>query len=45
MRPEQKEISEASFCKYLNELKDYAKKHADKKILLITLGASHGFLT
>ncbi len=45
MRPEQKKISEASFCKYINELEDYAKKHVDKKILLITLGASHGFLT
>ena len=45
MRPKQSEISKASFSKYINELEEHAKEHADKKILIITFGASHGFLT
>ena len=45
MRPKHLEISKASFMEYVNDLKNYAKKYTDKKILLITLGASHGFLT
>jgi hypothetical protein len=44
MRPKRLEISKASFSEYINTLKVYAKKHAYKKVLLITLGSSHGFL-
>ena len=43
MRPNNLEISKASFSDYVKALKNYAKQHPDKKILLITLGASHGF--
>jgi prefoldin subunit 5 len=45
MRQKHLEMSKASFMEYINDLKNYAKQHTDKKILLITLGASHGFLT
>ena len=43
MRPNHLEVSKASFSDYVKALKNYAKQHPDKKILLITLGASHGF--
>ena len=43
MRPNNLEISKASFSDYVKALKNYAKQHPDKKILLITLVADHGF--
>ncbi len=37
------DLSQADFEKYIVELKSYANKNQDKRILFYVFGSSHGF--
>ncbi len=43
MLPQHRELSQVKFEEYLVELKSYAHKNQDKRILFFVFGASHGF--
>ncbi len=44
MLPQKKELTNQSFADYIAEIGKAAEQNPNKKILLIILGASHGFL-